>query len=200
MRKGNFRLLRAWRGKNKGFTLVEILLAAIILSVLIGISVYAVHAVHVTFNLALASKELQAEVRRNLGWIIKDVRQAVSWDIANNNPAQDYIKFRQVTGWDTINNTFLLSDYYIEYTYDNANHRILRRTSDLDDNTISEWVLNNVNNEPFATLNTSGEIVPLNNSDLLTSKRLVINISGQSSQSGLQDGYSLTEEVQIRNG
>ena len=200
MRKKIFRLLPGWPGKSRGFTLVEILLAVVILSVLIGICLYAMHAVHTSFNLTLSSKNLQSEVRRNISWIVKDIRQAVSWDIANNAPTPDYIKFRQVIGWDTVNNTFLLSDHYIEYTYDAINQMINRRTSDLADNTIGQWSLNNVTSSPFATIDSSGSVVPLNNGDLLTSKKLVVTISGQSSQPSLQEGYSLTEEVQIRNG
>lgn len=200
MRKKNFRLLPVWLSKPGGFTLVEILLAAAILSVLIGICIYTLHAVHISFNLTLSNKNLQSEVRRNIGWIVKDVRQSVSWDIANNTPSPDYIKFRQVNGWDTLNNTFLLSDHYIEYTYNAADQKITRRTSDSDNQTIGEWTLNNVTGSPFATINSSGEIVPLNSGDLLTSKKLVVTISGQSSQPSLQEGYSLTEEVQIRNG
>ncbi|PIQ88027.1 MAG: hypothetical protein COV73_01020 [Candidatus Omnitrophica bacterium CG11_big_fil_rev_8_21_14_0_20_43_6] len=196
----HIRLLRAWRNKTEGFTLVEVLLAAVILSVIIGVSVYAMNAAHISFNLTLASKSLQSEVRSTVGWIVKDARQAVSWDLANNNPTPSYIKFRQVTGWDTANNTFSLSNYYIEYTYNFVDHTIIRRTSDLSDNTIGVWTLNNVNNLPFSTLNSSGDIVPLNNSDLLTSKRLIVTVSGLSSEPDLQDGYSLTEEVQIRNG
>jgi hypothetical protein len=151
-----------------------------------------VNAVQLSFTSNSARGNLQSEVRRTIGWIIKDIRQAVSWDIANNSPTPSYIKFRQVTGWDTANNTFLLSDYYIEYTYNAVNNTIIRRTSDLSNNTIGIWTLNNIITAPFSTMNSLGEIVPLNNSDLLTSKQLIITISGGT--------YSLTEEVQIRNG
>ncbi len=200
MLREHFRLLRALRNKTRGFSLIEILLVVAILSVIIGICLYTMNATQVSYNLTLAGSSLQSEVRRTIGWIVKDARQAVSWDIANNNPTPDYIKFRQVTGWDTVNSTFLLSDYNIEYTYNVADHTILRRTSDLSNNTIGVWTLNNVTTSPFFTLDSFGSIVPLNNGDLLTSKQLVITISGQSSLPSLQDDYSLTGEVQIRNG
>lgn len=201
MLREHFRLLRVLRNKIKGFSLVEVLLVVAILSIIIGISLYAMNAAQVSFNLTLAQRNLQSEVRRTIGWIVKDARQAVSWDIANNNPTPDYIKFRQVTGWDTVNNTFSLSSHYTEYTYNAVNHQISRRTSDLSDSTIGVWILNNVFTSPFFTIDSSGGIVPLNNDDLLTSKQLVITISGQSSVPNLEDTtYSLTERVQIRNG
>jgi len=180
---------------------VETLFITLILGLIIGVFFYAVHAVQTSFTLSSARGNLQSEVRRTIGWIIKDTRQAVSWDIANNNPAPGYIKFRQVTGWDTVNNTFLLSNYYIEYTYNAVNNTIIRRTSDLSNNTIGVWTLNDIIAAPFSTINSLGNIVPLNNSDLLTSKLLVITISGQGQVQGAQTTtYTLTEEVQIRNG
>lgn len=105
------RLLPVSRNKIRGFTLVETLFVVFILSVIIGLFFYAVSVVQLNFNVSSERNNLQSEVRRIIGWIIKDVRQTVSWDIANNNPAPGYIKFRQVTGWDTTNNVFLLSSY-----------------------------------------------------------------------------------------
>ncbi len=201
MPQGPSRLLRVLRNKIKGFTLIETLLITLISGIIIGVFFYAVNAVQFSFNLSSARGSLQSEVRRTIGWIIKDIRQAVSWDIANNSPTPSYIKFRQVTGWDTANNTFLLSDYNIEYTYNSANNTIIRRTSDLNNVTIGQWTLNNVIAAPFFTVNSLGEIVPLNNSDLLTSKQLVITISGEGQVLGMPNTtYILTEEVQIRNG
>jgi len=189
------------RNKIKGFTLTETLFVTLILGVIIGVFFYAVNAMQLSFTLSSARGNLQSEVRRTIGWIIKDARQAVSWDIANNSPTPSYIKFRQVTGWDTVSNTFLLSDYYIEYTYNAVNNTIIRRTSDLSNNTIGLWTLNDIIAAPFSTIDSLGNIVPLNKSDLLTSKQLVITISGQGKVSGTQNTtYSLTEEVQIRNG
>jgi len=196
-----FRLLPVSHNKIRGFTLLETLFVAFTLSAIIGILFYAVNTVQFSFTVSSARGNLQSEVRRTIGWIIKDVRQAVSWDIANNTPTPSYIKFRQVTGWDTVNNTFLLSNYSIEYIYNSVNNTITRRTSDLSNNTIGVWVLNDVIATPFSTIDSSGNIVPLNNSDLLTSKQLVVTISGQSQVQGMQNTtYILTEKVQIRNG
>jgi len=198
MLREHFRLLPVLRNKIRGFSLVEVLLVAVILSVIIGVCLYAMNAAQVSFNLTSAQRNLQSEVGRTIGWIVKDSRQAVSWDIADNSPTPDYIKFRQVTGWDTVNNTFSLSSNYIEYTYNAVAHTITRR--DIGGAT-REWTLNNVFASPFFTIDSSGDIVPLNADDLRTSKQLVITISGQSSVLNLPDTtYSLTERVQIRNG
>ena len=177
MLREHFRSQPVLRNKIKGFTLVETLWVTLILGVITGIFFYATNATQLSFNLSSARGSLQSEVRRNLGWIVKDVRQAISWDIANNNPTPSYIKFKQVTGWDTVNNTFSLSNYYIEYTYNSVNNTIIRRTSDLSNNTIGLWTLNHVATAPFFTINSLGTIVPMNNSDLLTSKQLVITMS-----------------------
>lgn len=201
MLRGHSQLLPVSRNKLKGFTLMETLFVTLALGIIVGAFFYAENSVQLSFTLSSARGNLQSEVRRAIGWIVKDTRQAVSWDIANNNPTPGYIKFRQVTGWDTANNTFLLSNYYIEYTYNSINNTIIRRTSDLSDNTLGLWTLNNVAALPFFTIDSLGNVVPLNNSDLLTSKQLVITISGQSQVQSMQDTtYSLTEEVQIRNG
>lgn len=197
MRRDHFRLPPVLHNKIRGFTLLEVLLAVAILSVVIGICLYVMNTAQVSYHSTLAQKDLQSEVRRTIGWIVKDARQAVSWDIANNSPTADYIKFRQVIGWDTVNNTFSLSSNYIEYTYDDVEHTITRREIGA---TTVEWILNNVFASPFFTINSSGDIVPLNSGDLLTSQQIVITISGHSSLPSLQEGYSLTEEVQIRNG
>lgn len=190
------RLQLVLRNKTRGFSLTEVLLVAAILSIIIGTCLYAMNAAQISYNLILAQKNLQSEVRRTIGWVVKDARQAVSWDIANNSPTADYIKFRQVIGWDYLNNTFSLSGNYIEYTYNAVDQTITRREIG---GTTKEWILNNVTASPFFTLNSSGAVVALNNSDLLTSKQLIITITGQSSMLGLED-YSLTEKVQIRNG
>ena len=199
--KNHFRLLRVLHNRTRGFVLVEILLVALVIGIIFGIFFYAIKAGETSFFFSSARNTLQAEVRRTISWIVKDARQAVSWDMANNSPAAGYIKFRQVTGWDTVNNTFSLSNYYVEYAYNAANSTIVRRTSDLSNNTIGTWTLNNIITAPFFTRDSSGSIVVLNQADLLTSKQLIITISGQAQAWGAQNtDYSLTEEVQIRNG
>ncbi len=178
---------------------MELLFVAAIFSFIIGMLLYAMSAGRFTDTLSSARADLQAEVRYVMGWIVKDVRQGVSWDIADtgNNPSPDHVKFRQVTGWDNVNNTFLLSSTYIEYSYDAVSKTITRSTSDG-----RVWpAFNYVEASPFFTIDSSGAVVPLNKNDLLTSKQLIIYIYGQKQAIGAQNTtYSLTEEVEIRNG
>jgi hypothetical protein len=150
-----------------------------------------------TFNSARA--DLQGEIRRTLDWIVNDIRQTVSWEVANNSPSASYIKFRQVQGWNTATDTFLLSTEYITYTYDSGASTITRRLLDAGGNTLQSWTFNNIIQAPFGTLNSSGLTVPLNSGDLLTSRKIIVSISGQSQIRGRIIDYALTEKVKIRN-
>ncbi|MCX5709241.1 MAG: hypothetical protein NT088_00695 [Candidatus Omnitrophica bacterium] len=189
------------RNRTAGFTIIEVLFVALALGAVTAAFFYAMSAGQISFNLSSSKIKLQAQVRNLTAWITKDAHQAVSWDIANNNPGPGYIKLRQVTGWDSQNNSFLWSDYYIEYTYDADLSTITRRTSDLSNNTLMTWTFDNITAAPFFTVNSSGSPVALNANDLLTSKKLIITITGQNQVIGFQPVvYSLTEEVQIRNG
>ena len=199
-----FQLLHvSQKRKIKGFTLVEVLVVAFILSVITGGFFYAMNAGRLSFNLSLARGNLQSEVRRNIDWIIKDVRQTASSELAkaDNNPSPNHIKFKQVMGWDPTSNppSFLWGDYYIEYTYDAANSTIVRTTND-PKHPNGPWTFYNITTSPFFTRNSSGDIVALNDRDLGTSKQLIIKIFGQAQVwGGHNTTYSLTEEVQIRN-
>jgi len=150
-----------------------------------------------TFSSARADQ--QGEVRRTLDWIVNDIRQTVSWEIANNSPSPEHIKFRQVEGWNTATDTFLLSANYIEYTFDINTNTVTRSLVDGSGNTLQSWVFNNIVQAPFSTINSSGLTVPLNSGDLLTSTKIVVLISGQNQIRGKTITYSLTEEVKIRN-
>jgi hypothetical protein len=149
--------------------------------------------------------DLQAEVRRTMDWITKDVRQSVSWEIAdavNNNPSDTHIKFRQVQGWNTTSDTYLLNGNYTEYTYNAGSNTITRRVSDASNNTLQTWNFNNIMQAPFYTRDSGSNTVPLtgHSSDLLTSRRLIIVIAGQKQVRGSTNTtYALTEEVKVRN-
>ncbi|MCM8796721.1 MAG: hypothetical protein NC923_02405 [Candidatus Omnitrophica bacterium] len=166
-----------------------------------GCVFYALNIIQDSTALSSTKANLQASLRYALDWIVKDVRQSVSWDVANNKPSSSYIKFRQVQGWDTTADTFLLSSYYLEYIYDPNAHTITRRLSDATNNTLQTWVFHNITQPPFSTVNSSGTIVALNSTDLLTSRVLIIQISGETQVNiHTSTSYTLTGEVKIRNG
>ncbi len=200
--QGTFCLLHTSPNKINGITIVEVLFVAVIASLLIAGLFYALNIGEFSGTFSSAKVQIQAEVRRTLDWIAKDVRQTVSWDIAdiNNSPSSTHIKFRQVLGWDTVSETYLLSNNYVEYSFDPTLNTITRRLSDTSNTTLQTWNLSNIIQPPFYTLDSSNNVVPLNSSDLLTSRRLIIKIAGQKQVRGsLNTTATLTTEVKIRN-
>jgi hypothetical protein len=158
--------------------------------------------------------DLQAKVRQVLDIICRDVRQTISWEIAdaNNNASDSHIKFRLVQGWDkdTSNISFKKEEddtdyyYYVEYTYSAGAQTITRtqtkvRVSDLAVISTSTRTFSNITAVPFYTRNTSGTKVALNQADLLTSRRMVIVVMGTTQVRGLTYQLSLEEEVKVRN-
>lgn len=187
---------------NKGFTIVEVFCSAIIISFIVGVLFYTLSSGEYSRAASAAKIDVQSEVRRSMDWITRDVRQAVSWDIAeaSNSPSDMHIKFRQVEGWNTTSELLLLSSNYTEYSYDTFNHTVTRRLSDSSNNTIQTWTLNNIMQAPFYTMDGSGSVVSLNGGDLLTSRKLVVLIHGSKPIKGSLNATSvLTEEVKIRN-
>ncbi|KPK98577.1 MAG: hypothetical protein AMJ95_03550 [Omnitrophica WOR_2 bacterium SM23_72] len=194
--------MRKYLFSIKGFTIVEVLCSAIVISFIVGVLFYALSSGEYSRTASAAKIDVQSEVRRSMDWIARDVRQAVSWDIADtsNSPSDTHIKFRKVEGWNTTSELLLLSNNYTEYTYNTSNHTVIRRLSDSSNNTIQTWTLNNIQQAPFYTVNSSGSVVPLNDGDLLTSRKLILVINGTKPIKGsLNATATLTEEVKIRN-
>ena len=160
------------------------------------------------FYYAMSSEkiELQGKVRTIAEWIEKDVRQAISWDIANNAPLPTYLKFRQVSDWDNVNHAITLSSDYFEYQYDAANKKIVRRQLDSAGVVIKTWEFGNVEKKddplyaPFYTRNNAGAVVAMNGDDLRTSRKVIVKISGAKLVRGnLTLSSVLDAEVKIRN-
>lgn len=158
--------------------------------------------------------DLQAKVRQVLDIICRDVRQTISWEIAdaNNNASDSHIKFRLVQGWDTAtsNISFKKNEsgtdyyYYLEYTYNSGAQIVTRtetkvRVSDLAVISTSTRTFGNITAAPFYTRDSSGTRVALNQADLLTSRRMVIVVTGTTQVRGLTYQLSLEEEVKVRN-
>ena len=187
---------------RKGFTIVEVFCSAIVTSFIVAVLFYTLSSGEYSRAASAAKIDVQSEVRRSMDWIVKDVRQGVSWDMADvsNSPSDTHIKFRKVEGWNTTSDLLLLSDNYTEYTYDATNHTITRRLSDASNNTLGTWTLNNIMQSPFYTLDGSGNVVSLNGGDLLTSRKVVVVINGSKTIKGsLNATAELTEQVKIRN-
>jgi type II secretory pathway pseudopilin PulG len=186
----------------RGYSFLEVLVAALVSGALIGTILLALNSGQLTDALSSAQSELQAEARRSIDWIAQDARQAVGWDMANagNDPSVSHIKFRKVEGWDIANNTFRLSANFTEYGFDANTTTLTRRLSNAANATLQTWIFNNITQAPFYTLDTSNNTVALNSADLLTSTKLLLRIATEKPVRGMFNAtVNMTEEVKIRN-
>lgn len=194
------------RIKNSGFTIIEALLTALFLGVIFGALFLTLNIGQLSSSTNAGKVELQDKVRRLLDWVSRDSRHTTSGEIAANNPSSSYIKFRQVLGLDTGTGYYILSSDYIEYAYDLANKKITRRLLDSSGNTLNSWEFDNITKPPFYTRDSGGAIVPLSQSYLLSSRRLIVDIDAEKqvcevrvSQNCLNLTLALSEEIKIRN-
>lgn len=200
--QGIFNYLPALRAK-KGFTLVEIIVTAFILSIVFAGLFITLNTTEFSHSVSSAKVDLQAEVRRVIDWIIKDVRQTVSYEVASNGPSDTHIKFKRVQGLNTVTGDLILSSDYIEYEYDSLSQKITRRVIDgATGDILQSWDFNNIIEAPFYTRDDLNNIVPLNDDDFTNyGNKFIVTIMGQKQVRGsLNINFTLTEEVKIRNG
>lgn len=166
----------------KGFTLIELLVTAFILSIITAALFMVLRVGDFSNSISSAKLSLQQEARNVIGWIVKDVRQTSGYQIYNNQPSADHIKFKLCQGHD--GNNLLWSSNYIEYTYEPVS-KILTR---IDYNTGQSWQFYNIIASPF-------------NIDHLANNLLIVTISVQQTAIGLiSPTFSLSAEIKIRNG
>lgn len=197
-----FNYLHILRHKRSGFSLIELAIASLILLVISACLFMTLNIGQLSFPVISTKIEVQSKVRLAMDWILKDLRQAISWNIASdpNNPTVDHLKFNLWT-WNSVTNTWDLSNSYIEYIYD-ANSKTLTRTrvengqtmvlefSDLDDSPFYTTYV--VVNDPSNVL----EAVQLRNN-----RKLIIVLKGLKNVRGtLNVPFNLKAEVKIRNG
>ncbi|OGX46671.1 MAG: hypothetical protein A3G38_00710 [Omnitrophica WOR_2 bacterium RIFCSPLOWO2_12_FULL_51_8] len=190
------------KNSPQGLTLLESFFAVAILGAVIAILFLSFSAGELSQAASSVKLELQAQARRLSDWIGNDARQAVSWEIADagNSPDSAHIKFRQVVGWDTVANNYLLSTNYVEYAYDSGQGSVTRKILDPGGGVIQSWNFDYVVQPPFYTRDPANNPVALNSSDLLTSRRLITTIVLQKTiRGGLSTGFSMSNEVKIRN-
>lgn len=189
--------------KLRGFSIVELLVASLILSVIIAGLFLTLNIGQVSNSLSTANLELQSEIKLAMDWIVKDLRQTISWNIASvdNNPTPVHLKFN-LWVWNTTTNTWELSAAYIEYNYDINTQRLTRLLSDESGN-ITTLVFNNISQAPFyTTYISSGDPGNSLNADLLRNDRkLIIVLNGRKlTRASLPLTFNLQAEVRIRNG
>jgi hypothetical protein len=151
-----------------------------------------------SFPVSSAKLESQAEARNVMNWIVKDLRQAISYNIANNNATTSYLKMN-LWQWNITANQWDISNTtnYVEYFYNNSSQNLTRQYTDASGN-VSKLEFNNITEAPFYTNYTAKEL-DMNN--LLVNRKLIVVISIEKALRGaLIVPFTLISEVKIRNG
>ncbi|MDD5108266.1 MAG: prepilin-type N-terminal cleavage/methylation domain-containing protein [Candidatus Omnitrophica bacterium] len=184
---------------KRAFTIIEILICAIIGAFIVTALFYILNTGQNINDLSSAKVQAQSQARRVSDWIGQDLRQAVVWDLANNNPSATHIKFRPVLGWDIAGNTYQLDANYIEYNYNAAAKILTRNLVNGAGAVLNSWVFNGIVAQPFFTRDGLGNLINLDNS-VGTSKKIITLISvSKVSEKGVNFTVSLTAETKIRN-
>ncbi len=198
--------LRRSPTKSRGFTIIEALLTSVLLAAVFSALFLTLNIGQLSSPTNSAKAELRDSTRRLLFWIARDIRDTSSGEITANSPSSNHIKFRQVLGLDTATGYYILSSGYIEYVYDPANKKITRNTLDSTGNLLQNWVFENITESPFFTRDSFGAVVPLSQSYLQSSRKLIVDINVEKSvcevrinQNCLNLTFSLSEEIKIRN-
>ena len=190
--------------KLRGFTLVEVLLAGSLVSLLMGGAFYLLSVSESSRSLSMAKAEVQAENRRAMDSIVNDVRQTLSSKIslADSYPGRSHIKFQRVNGFNPASTGVPTLGNFIEYTYD-SNAKTITRT-DLGSN--RSWTFRNIIQPPFKTRLPDKSVIfidPLTSgadSPIKNTGNMVVVIVGQLVVSPtLTVTNTLEEEVKIRN-
>ncbi|MCF7916205.1 MAG: hypothetical protein K9L61_00315 [Candidatus Omnitrophica bacterium] len=184
--------------KKNTFTLIEIMVSfTILITALTGI--FLILNTGETFSpINLGRADVAAKTRVIMNRIVNDLRGAVIWEIANNNPSCTYLKFRKTEGIDTSDGSYILSANYVEYSYD-LNTDTLSR-SEFKDGSLNTVGYRNITENVFYILNSAGEAVCLNGSDLLSQNFIIVNINLEEQAGAVENvGFSLTQKVKIRN-
>lgn len=191
-----------WLKKEKqpAFTLIELLVSLSILAIFLSglFSVFNFTQSHSPSEAARVSALSKARVVSSR--LSGDLRNSVVWDIANNDPSCSYIKFRQIQGIDTEDGTYDFVSQHIEYSYDQESRELTRTKLDSEGEIISEIVFPGISSEIFYTLNSEGEKVCLNGSDLLSQGFIIIEVKAKESGRRNLPVYSnLTRKIKLRN-
>ena len=174
---------RGLLAKRDGYTLNEVLVSVLILGVVLGGLFITLSTGEFSSSVNSAKLEVQAETRRLMDWIVKDVRQTSSSQIANNAPSNSHIKFKVCLGHD--GNNIIWSSDFIEYTYDSSLNRLTRT----DYGSGMSWNFDNVIAAPFDT------------SELITDSKLIVTITVQKQPARMPALTStLISKIKIRNG
>lgn len=188
--------------KNKpvysdGFTLVEMLIVVFILSIIMTGLFLTFNIGQFSFPITSAKLELQSEARNIMNWITKDLHQAITGNIADNNATTNYIKIN-LWEWNyTTNLRDTHNNAYIEYFYNGTSRKLTRQYTDASGG-VSTLEFSNITESPFCTNLTTGI---LDRNYLRTNNKLNVIVSVEKIIRGtLSVPFILISEVTIRNG
>jgi len=191
--------------KKRAFSLAEFLVVFFIMEVILAGMLSLLNIGQYSFPITAAKVDIQAEVRTVSNWINKDVRQTVAWNIADNTPGPNYIKFKQVIGIDTDSSSatygnYILSDDDIEYVYDPIGLTLTRNVVDSFSVSTQSWQRADIITSPFFTRDAGNSLVAMNESDLRNSARIIINLRKRKTiRTNHVISGELASEVKIRN-
>ena len=202
-----FNCLRASPGKIRAFTLIEVLMTSLILSVVLSALFITLHIGQASFAASNSKIVIQSQVRMAMNWIVKDLHQSISWNVAstvspNNDPTTNHLKFN-LWAWNDTTNTWDLSADYIEYTYYEDLNKLTRTY--YNDTTKINMIIEfqNIIEDPFYTTyiasGNPGNVLDVD--QLRNNRKLTVVIKGEKLVRGsLYVPYALQREVKIRNG
>jgi len=171
-----------------------------VLLLVVGAAVMIMRGGNLAYTVGIAKVDVQAKMRGVLDWITMDVRQAPSWDIANNVPTPTHIKFRRVQNVDTATGNYILEATFVEYDYDGNTDILTRRIVNVDGTVVNALTFSDIAAFEFSTIDNNGITVALNENDLRNSRRLVITLTGHVHARTIIINVPLSEEVKVRNG
>lgn len=168
--------------KAAAFTLAEVLVVSFILIIIIAAISSLVNISQLSQPISVKKIAVAHQARNVMNWISKDARQTSGYQINNNAPTSDYIKFQLCTGH---NGTDLQwNSDFIEYSYDSSSDIIVRN----DTGTGQSWQFYDIIASPFDVSRVDEDI-------------LGVTIAVEKAVRGtITVGYNLTMEIKLRNG
>ncbi len=179
--------------KNKGFSLVEILVVTFILVIVITALLITLNTGDLTNKIGSARLEVQQEVRRAMDWMVRDLRQTNRVKLEVLDQLGTRKQFNLLANGETFSEPLfnICTDYIdlsvqwsanqIGYAFDNINKTITRT----DYGTTQVWQFNNIDSLTFKKISLN---------------LLRITVSGKKTARGsIEPTFALEEEVKLRN-
>ena len=182
-----------------GYTLAEVLVAAFIMTIIFAALFMTLTVGELSNTVSLAKLEAQAEIRKDLSWMIKDLRQTDRMRLTGIDPSSGTRKDLGSLGnnraftdprfdicvdydgefikWSTDPLT-----YPIRYTFNQVNQQLIRS----DTRTGVNWTFSNISEVIFTKIDNF---------------KLRVSITGRTTARGtIRPTFTLEQEVKLRNG